>query len=95
MPGEKLTIGQAKACQLRPTGDDIEQEHCTIVTQEGQLLIRDLKSRTGTFVNGTKIPGERELKTGDRVRIEMFGEDGMSLFGAIDQQVAPAPHKAD
>jgi fumarylacetoacetate (FAA) hydrolase len=25
------------------------------------------------------------LKQGDRVRIEMFGEDGLSIFGAIDQ----------
>ena len=27
------------------------------------------------------------LKQGDRVRIEMFGEDGQSIFGAIDQAV--------
>ncbi|MDB5975674.1 MAG: 2-keto-4-pentenoate hydratase [Nevskia sp.] len=27
------------------------------------------------------------LKRGDRVRIEMFGEDGQSIFGAIDQAV--------
>jgi fumarylacetoacetate (FAA) hydrolase len=27
------------------------------------------------------------LRFGDRVRIEMFGRDGASLFGAIDQQV--------
>jgi len=27
------------------------------------------------------------LKPGDRVRIEMFGEDGQSIFGAIDQAV--------
>jgi fumarylacetoacetate (FAA) hydrolase len=32
------------------------------------------------------------LRFGDRVRIEMFGEDGLSLFGAIDQKVAPAAH---
>jgi fumarylacetoacetate (FAA) hydrolase len=35
------------------------------------------------------------LRFGDRVRIEMFGRDGSSLFGAIDQQVvqaqAPSP----
>ncbi|MEJ0026790.1 MAG: fumarylacetoacetate hydrolase family protein [Rhizomicrobium sp.] len=29
------------------------------------------------------------LKFGDRVRIEMFGADGHSLFGAIDQHVVP------
>ncbi len=27
------------------------------------------------------------LKFGDRVRIEMFGADGHSIFGAIDQHV--------
>jgi fumarylacetoacetate (FAA) hydrolase len=30
------------------------------------------------------------LKFGDRVRIEMFGRDGASVFGAIDQRVVPA-----
>lgn len=30
------------------------------------------------------------LRFGDRVRIEMFGGDGASLFGAIDQQVVAA-----
>jgi fumarylacetoacetate (FAA) hydrolase len=30
------------------------------------------------------------LRFGDRVRIEMFGHDGASLFGAIDQQVIAA-----
>jgi fumarylacetoacetate (FAA) hydrolase len=29
------------------------------------------------------------LSPGDRVRIEMFGSDGLSLFGAIDQKVVP------
>jgi fumarylacetoacetate (FAA) hydrolase len=29
------------------------------------------------------------MKFGDRVKIEMFTDDGASIFGAIDQQVAP------
>jgi fumarylacetoacetate (FAA) hydrolase len=28
------------------------------------------------------------MKAGDRIRIEMLGRDGLSLFGAIDQEVA-------
>jgi fumarylacetoacetate (FAA) hydrolase len=31
------------------------------------------------------------LKFGDTVRIEMFGRDGASLFGAIDQRVEKYP----
>jgi fumarylacetoacetate (FAA) hydrolase len=29
------------------------------------------------------------MKYGDRVRVEMFDELGQSIFGAIDQQIAP------
>jgi fumarylacetoacetate (FAA) hydrolase len=29
------------------------------------------------------------LRFGDRVRIEMLDEEGRSIFGAIDQQMAP------
>ncbi len=35
-------------------------------------------------------PNTPFLRFGDRVRIEMFGRDGASLFGAIDQQVVQA-----
>jgi fumarylacetoacetate (FAA) hydrolase len=30
------------------------------------------------------------LKFGDRVHIEMLDQDGNSVFGAIDQEIAPA-----
>jgi predicted component of type VI protein secretion system len=69
MPGAQMLIGSAAECQLRPTGDDIERRHCTIFTQEGELLIRDFNSRSGTFVNGTAVKGHQTLKTGDRVRV--------------------------
>ena len=34
-------------------------------------------------------PGTGYLQFGDSVRIEMKGKDGLSLFGAIDQELAP------
>ena len=34
-------------------------------------------------------PKTTSLLFGDRVRIEMFGRDGASIFGAIDQKVVP------
>ena len=29
------------------------------------------------------------MRYGDRIRIEMLGRDGQSVFGAIEQRVAP------
>lgn len=34
------------------------------------------------------------LRFGDRVRLEMFDPDGQSIFGAIEQLVAPAPRES-
>jgi fumarylacetoacetate (FAA) hydrolase len=33
------------------------------------------------------------MKYGDTVRIEMFDGNGASIFGAIDQKVAPLPRR--
>lgn len=41
-----------------------------------------------TFASGNPITPY--LRFGDRVRIEMFGDDGRSIFGAIHQKVARA-----
>ena len=36
---------------------------------EGKVTIRDLGSRNGTIVNGQKIAGEHELRTGDKIKV--------------------------
>jgi fumarylacetoacetate (FAA) hydrolase len=35
-------------------------------------------------------PSTEFMKFGDTIRIEMKGKEGQTIFGAIDQQVAPA-----
>jgi fumarylacetoacetate (FAA) hydrolase len=40
-----------------------------------------------TIVDGQ--PSTAFMKFGDTIRIEMKGRDGQSVFGAIDQRVAP------
>ena len=39
-------------------------------------------------------PATDYMKFGDTIRIEAKGRDGQSLFGAIDQKIAPLPGKA-
>ena len=34
-------------------------------------------------------PSTEFMKYGDTIRIEMKGRDGLSLFGAIEQEVVP------
>jgi len=69
--GPTFLIGRADECQLRPKSEFISRRHCEIVVDDSRILIRDLASRTGTFVNGTKTPPERsvELQSGDTVKV--------------------------
>ncbi|MCY2982447.1 MAG: FHA domain-containing protein [Planctomycetota bacterium] len=67
---EKFLIGRGDSCQLRPKSESISRKHCAIVQKDGRLLLVDLKSRNGTFVNEKQVSPEKAkiLKNGDRLR---------------------------
>ena len=67
IPTPKCVVGRGDNCHLRPKSDAISRNHCVIYVKSGQLLIRDLKSKNGTFVNGDRIKEDRVLKVGDKV----------------------------
>jgi len=69
IPGAKFLIGRGEDCQLRPQSDLVSRQHCAILVEAGTVTVRDLNSRNGTLVNGERIKGDRELKTGDRLKI--------------------------
>ena len=67
---EKFLIGRGESCQLRPKSESISRKHCAIVQKDGRLLLVDLKSRNGTFINEKQVSSEKAkiLKNGDRLR---------------------------
>lgn len=69
IPGPKFFIGRAEDCNLRPHSDLVSRHHCVIMVEEGFVAVRDFNSKNGTFVNGEKIGGETELKSGDHLKV--------------------------
>jgi len=67
---EKFLIGRSESCQLRPKSESISRKHCVIVLKDGRVLLLDLKSRNGTFVNEKQLSPDKAkiLKSGDRLR---------------------------
>lgn len=67
---EKFLIGRGESCQLRPKSESISRKHCAIVQKDGRLLLVDLKSRNGTFINEKQVSSDKAkiLKNGDRLR---------------------------
>jgi predicted component of type VI protein secretion system len=67
--GQEFLVGRAPECKLRPNSDMVSRRHCMINLGDGKATIRDLGSRNGTLVNGQKIAGEHELRTGDKIKV--------------------------
>lgn len=92
--GDKFLIGRSESCQLRPKSDSISRKHCILVIRDGRVLIQDLKSRNGTYVNEKRLPGDRAkiLEAGDRLKI------GKLLFELVIEHGLKGnkkPHVAD
>jgi len=47
----------------------VSKEHCIIERRGQSLVLRDLGSLNGTYVNGERVNGERELKHGDDIAL--------------------------
>jgi ABC-type multidrug transport system ATPase subunit/pSer/pThr/pTyr-binding forkhead associated (FHA) protein len=50
----------------------VSRNHAEIQVAEGKVSLRDLGSSNGTFVNGERIEGLRELRPNDRIDIDPF-----------------------
>lgn len=64
-----LRVGRQLDNDLILAAEDVSGNHAVLSAREGGLLIRDLKSTNGTWVNGGRIAGEVLLVDGDEVRL--------------------------
>jgi pSer/pThr/pTyr-binding forkhead associated (FHA) protein len=62
-------IGRAPECNLRPSSAFISIHHCVIEIHEGQVILRDLGSRNGTFLNEDRLLNECPLCDGDELLV--------------------------
>ena len=64
-----FVIGRGKEAQLRPSSDLISREHCAVRLRDGKVVIEDMGSRNGTFVNGKQLTSPHQAKSGDNLRV--------------------------
>jgi len=63
------SIGRHDDCVIRIKSSQVSRRHCEIFEMGGQLMIRDLGSSNGTFVNGKRVMGQQALKPGDEMTV--------------------------
>ena len=63
------TAGRHDECQLRIKSSQVSRKHCQFFEKNGMLMVKDLGSSNGTFLNGKKIEGQRVLEPGDELTV--------------------------
>jgi pSer/pThr/pTyr-binding forkhead associated (FHA) protein len=69
LPPTQFIIGRDSECHLRPASADVSRFHCAIARLDQQVLIRDLKSRNGTYLNDQRLTETAKINDGDILRI--------------------------
>lgn len=69
LAGPKFIIGRGEGSHLRPSSDLVSRQHCGISIEEGRVIVEDMGSRNGTFVNGEQLDGPHEARSGDTLRV--------------------------
>jgi pSer/pThr/pTyr-binding forkhead associated (FHA) protein len=90
VPAWPLVIGRAETCDLRLNSDQISRLHCELRHESDGIVVRDLRSRNGTFVNGSRIEAATILVAGDRLRVGGI-EFELVVTPEVATTVAPLP----
>jgi hypothetical protein len=76
---DKTTIGRVDDNTFPIPEGSVSSHHCEILLRGTDVIVHDLNSTNGTFINGHQITGEAPLKGGQILRlgqVEMRLEDG-------------------
>ena len=83
----EFIIGRGEEAHLRPTSDLVSRKHTAVKVADGKVIIEDLNSRNGTFINGEKISEPHVAKVGDNLRV------GRLQFEVVIDHVKPGNKK--
>jgi pSer/pThr/pTyr-binding forkhead associated (FHA) protein len=88
-------IGRDPLCHLRPASQFVSKHHCAIWSRDGQLMVRDLGSTNGTFLNDHPVTGEQQALNGDRLNIgPLLFDVCIEGLPSVSQSTPPPPMKA-
>src|SRR5215217_5871268 len=77
---EKTTVGRSSENTLVLRHPSLSAAHCLILTNGSEIIVRDLDSRNGTFVDGVRLNKQSQVKSGQTLR-----------FGSVDARLDLGP----
>ena len=105
--GERVLVGSGPENRIIVHDDAVDPIHALFeITDDGDVEVQDLRTKTGTLVNGERIGGTTALKDGDEIRIgatvltatlkdpadsDAVDDPGVEVNVPPEQQAAPDP----
>lgn len=87
-PGYNI-IGRSPSCQIKLASNSVSKEHATVLmTEDGKVIITDMGSRNGTFVNGLRVQNQK-LHPGDKLTFHDVVVDVLELPPGFDPRFVP------
>lgn len=93
---ERTTVGRVEDNTFQISDGSVSSHHAEIILKGPEILVKDLNSTNGSFINGEKIT-ETILKPGQILRlgqVELKIDDGLPLPAAAPAPVPPPPGTA-
>ena len=85
LKADKTTVGRLEDNAFQISEPSVSSHHCELTQRGTELLVKDLNSTNGTFINGEKVATEAVLKPGQILRlgqVEMRLESGAAAAAA-------------
>ncbi len=91
-PGVEITMGRSPACTLALPSAQASRHHATVRALGRVVVLVDLGSTNGTYVNGIRLVGERVLEPGDRIQV---GDSQVTFCRVQSEDEVDRPQASD
>ena len=82
-------IGRGEQSDVRLRDDSVSTTHATLIRKGETWYVIDLRSVNGTFVDGYRVAGERELPTGATLRVGAVEMIFRAFVGGVEEPPPP------
>ena len=65
----EFTVGRGESASIVLELDNVSRRHCSFITRDDKVFVRDDGSTNGTYLNNIEVRGETPLRSGDLIKI--------------------------
>jgi predicted component of type VI protein secretion system len=69
LPDGRFPVGRAQRNMVIVSDSSVSSDHCELMVNGNEVIVRDCGSRNGTFVNGHRVQSQAQVKHGQSLRL--------------------------